>query len=92
MDMNAGRVVISSAGHDKGRLMLVVGAVGGRILVADGKERKLEHPKQKNLKHVQGTRRSIELEGLTDKKLRQTLGKMSAEPIIPISVHSADEI
>lgn len=80
MDMNAGRVVISSAGHDKGRLMLVVGADGDRVLVADGKERKLEHPKQKNLKHVQGTLSSIELEGLTDKKLRQTLGKMSAAP------------
>lgn len=90
MDMNAGRVVISSAGHDKGRLMLVVGAVGERVLVADGKERRLEHPKQKNLKHVQGTLHSIELEGLTDKKLRQTLNKMSADNTN--SRHSADEI
>lgn len=81
MEIKAGSVVISSAGHDKGRLMLVVGADGDRILVADGKERKLGHPKQKNLKHVQGTLRSIELEELTDKKLRQTLNKMSAEPI-----------
>lgn len=81
MEIKAGSVVISSAGHDKGRLMLVVGADGDRILVADGKERKLGHSKQKNLKHVQGTLRSIELEELTDKKLRQTLNKMSAEPI-----------
>lgn len=81
MEIKAGSVVISSAGHDKGRLMLVVGADGDRILVADGKERKLGHPKQKNLKHVQGTLRSIELEEQTDKKLRQTLNKMSAEPI-----------
>lgn len=81
MDMNAGRVVISSAGHDKGRLMLVVGADGDRLLVADGKERKLEHPKHKNLKHVRGTLNSIELEGLTDKKLRQTLNKMSGEHV-----------
>lgn len=80
MEFNAGRVVISSAGHDKGRLMLVVGADGGRLLVADGKERKLAHPKQKNLKHVQGTLLTIELEALTDKRLRQTLNRMSAEP------------
>lgn len=80
MEINVGRVVVSSAGHDKGRLMLVVGADGGRVLVADGKERKLAHPKQKNLKHVRGTLLSIELEALTDKKLRQTLGRMSAEP------------
>lgn len=78
MEIKTGSVVLSSAGHDKGRLMLVVGADGGRILVADGKERKLCSPKKKNIKHIQGTLSSIELEGLTDKRLRQTLNKMSA--------------
>ncbi len=80
MEIKAGSVVISSAGHDKGRLMLVVGADGGRILVADGKERKLCAPKKKNIRHIQGTLSSIELEGLTDKRLRRTLGQMSGEP------------
>ena len=80
MDIKAGCVVLSSAGHDKGRFMLVVGACGGRILVADGKERKLDSPKKKNIKHVRGTLSSIELEGLTDKRLRQELSKMSATP------------
>ena len=79
MEILTGRVVISSAGHDKGRFMLVVGADGGRLLVADGKERKLEHPKKKNTKHVRATSSSIELEGLTDKQLRKTLNKMSAQ-------------
>ena len=77
MEIMTGRVVISSAGHDKGRFMLVVGADGDRILVADGKERKLEHPKKKNIRHVRATSRSIELEGLTDKKLRRTLNEIS---------------
>lgn len=77
MEIKAGSVVISSAGHDKGRLLLVVGADGGRILTADGKERKLDDPKKKNIKHIRATSSSIELEGLTDKKLRQTLNKMS---------------
>ena len=80
MEIGTGSVVLSSAGHDKGRLMLVVGADSGRILVADGKERKLRSPKKKNIKHVRGTLSSIELEGLTDKRLRQTLGKLSATP------------
>lgn len=80
MEIKAGSVVISSAGHDKGRMMLVVGADGGRVLVADGKERKLGTPKKKNIRHIQGTLSSIELEGLTDKRLRQTLGKMSEKP------------
>lgn len=80
MEIKTGSVVISSAGHDKGRPMLVVGADGGKILVADGKERKLAAPKKKNIKHIQGTLSSIELEGLTDKKLRKTLGAMSRDP------------
>ena len=77
MEIMTGRVVISSAGHDKGRFMLVVGADGERILVADGKERKLDHPKKKNIRHIRATERTIELEGLTDKKLRKTLNEMS---------------
>ena len=77
MEITTGRVVISSAGHDKGRFMLVVGADGDRILVADGKERKLEHPKKKNIRHVRAIFQTIELEGLTDKKLRKTLNEMS---------------
>ncbi len=80
MEIKAGGVIISSAGHDKGRFMLVVGADGGKVQVADGKERKLAAPKNKNLKHVRATSMSIDVEGLTDKKLRQTLNKMSAKP------------
>lgn len=77
MDIMTGRVVISSAGHDKGRFMLVVGADGDRILVADGKERKLEHPKKKNIRHVRATERTIEPEGLTDKRLRRMLNELA---------------
>lgn len=77
MEIKTGSVIISSAGHDKGRFMLVVGADGGRYLVADGKERKLGAPKKKNIRHIRVTSYSIELEGLTDKKLRRTLIGMS---------------
>lgn len=73
-EIKPGSVVISSAGHDRGRPMVVVGADGGRVLVADGKERRLDSPKRKNIKHIRKTLKTIELEGLTDKKLRQTLG------------------
>lgn len=73
MDIRCGSVVISSAGHDKDRFMVVMGADGGFVFVADGKERKLDSPKKKNIKHIRRTLKEIELEGLTDKKLRQTL-------------------
>lgn len=71
--IKAGSVVISSAGHDCGRPMAVTAVEGGVVYVADGKERKLDSPKKKNIKHVRPTKSRIELEGLTDKKLRQTL-------------------
>ena len=77
MEIKLGSVVISSAGHDQGRWMLVVGADGGFVYVADGKERKLDSPKKKNIKHVRKTLSTIELEGLTDKKLRQMLRNYS---------------
>ena len=77
MEIKIGNVVISSAGHDCGRYMVVVGAEGGFVFVADGKERKLDSPKKKNIKHVRKTLSTIELEGLTDKKLRQMLRNYS---------------
>lgn len=71
--IKAGSVIISSAGHDCGRPMVATAVEGGVVYVADGKERKLNSPKKKNIKHVRPTKSTIELEGLTDKKLRQTL-------------------
>ncbi len=79
MEIGIGRVVISSAGHDSGRRMVVTGADGGFVFVADGKERRLDSPKKKNIKHVRATAASIELEGMTDKRLRQTLRALSRE-------------
>jgi large subunit ribosomal protein L14e len=48
-----GRVVISLRGHDRGRRFLVVGLVDERyVLIADGDTRKLEHPKKKQICHL----------------------------------------
>ena len=76
MNITAGTVVISRAGHDCGRAMLVVRTDGEYLFVADGKERKLEKPKKKNKKHVRATSRVIELAGLTDRSLRRTLREL----------------
>ena len=76
MNITAGTVVISRAGHDCGRAMLVVRNDGEFLFVADGKERKLEKPKKKNKKHVRVTSRVIEPAGLTDRSLRRTLREL----------------
>ncbi len=77
MEFEAGNVVISKAGRDKGYFLAVIGEENGNILVADGKERPLERPKKKNPKHLQKTNYKIDLEQLTDKKLRTHLRKLS---------------
>lgn len=77
MNIKAGSVVLSLAGHDKGRAMVVTRIDGGIVFVADGKERKLEKPKKKNKKHVRPTHLTIELSELTDKRLRRTLREMA---------------
>ncbi len=78
MDIKAGSVVLSLAGHDKGRAMVVTKIDGETVFVADGKERKLLKPKKKNIKHVRTTNRLIGLSEMTDKRLRRTLSEMFA--------------
>jgi len=48
-----GMFAISKAGHDKGRMYLVVGQEKDLVLLADGKTRTMENPKRKNTKHIQ---------------------------------------
>lgn len=45
-------IIVSAAGRDQGRLFYVIGTEGVYALIANGKDRKLEHPKRKKLKHV----------------------------------------
>lgn len=72
--METGTVVRSIAGHDKNLFYVVVGTEAGRVLIADGKRRKLEKPKAKNLCHVRPTRTVISKENqATNKKLRELL-------------------
>jgi len=51
---------------------------GGYALIADGKRRKLASPKRKNLRHLQRTDQFVELDGVTDKKLRNVLKQYQA--------------
>ena len=45
-------IIVSTAGRDQGKLFFVIGTEGVYVLIANGKDRKLEHPKRKKLKHV----------------------------------------
>lgn len=58
MEISKSDVIISIAGHDAGKLFYVIDTDGDYVLLANGKERKLENPKRKKLKHVRGVPRT----------------------------------
>ena len=74
INMQYAAVVKSVAGRDKGRWLAVVGEKEGFLLVADGKQRPLERPKQKNPKHIAITKHVLDKDCMsTNKKLRHAL-------------------
>lgn len=48
-----GMFAVSKAGHDKGRMYLVLREEAGYVYLADGRIRTIENPKKKKRKHVQ---------------------------------------
>lgn len=52
MEIGKSDIVRSIAGRDQGKLFYVIETDGAYVLMANGKERRLEQPKRKKLKHV----------------------------------------
>ena len=76
--MKVGQIVKSLAGHDKGDLAVIAGFENEKVLVCDGKHRKLCKPKCKNPKHLQETEMFLEPDSMaTNKMLRKTLNKIA---------------
>ena len=74
--MVRGQIVISTAGHDKGEMLVIAGFDKNRVLVCDGKQRKLERPKLKNPKHLMETGILLSEDSIaTNRKIRKTLNK-----------------
>ncbi len=55
MEYRIGQIVRSKAGRDNGKAFIVVGVEDNYVYLADGRTRKLESPKRKKLKHIQGS-------------------------------------
>ncbi len=73
MKLNTGSVVKAKAGRDNGGYFVVVSVDKDYCLIADGKSRKLAAPKRKNIKHLCFTNSMIDINGITDKRLRTLL-------------------
>ena len=53
-ELKIGSAVKVTAGKEKGLLFAVVGSSGERLLICDGRTRRLNTPKTKSVKHVAG--------------------------------------
>ena len=52
MDISKADIVMSLSGRDKEQLFYVLELQGEYVLYADGKSRRIEHPKRKKKKHI----------------------------------------
>ena len=83
-----GRLAFSKAGHDKGRLYLIVRQEGERVWLADGRTRSVQDPKEKNRKHIQPAGQEFSEEEVAsffenpawaDNRIRETIDRFYQE-------------
>lgn len=75
--MKRGLIALSLAGHDKNNFMVVLDANEKEALVCDGKSRKLEKPKRKNIIHLKATTKSLDEKILeSNRSIRIALGQL----------------
>ena len=69
-----GKIVISKKGRDMGKYLAVINCDKNYVFVADGKERKLETPKRKNIKHISITADALTKDQMkTNKSLKKAI-------------------
>ncbi len=77
MNVKRGLIVRAAAGRDMNSYFVVLSSDEKSAVIADGKSRKLEKPKRKNIKHLRPTGRMLDIDGMTDKKLRRALSEFT---------------
>ncbi len=78
MEFEKGCIVVSTAGRDKGKCLLVTNICQTHIEVCDGRERPLGRPKRKNPRHLKHTGMTLPGEWpVSDKALKKALAQIS---------------
>jgi len=67
LNENIGFFAESRAGHDKGKVFVIINASNEYVYLADGKSRTIANPKRKNIKHIQIIKKDV------DEKIRKKL-------------------
>ena len=73
MDIQKGSIVRAKAGRDKGSFFVVLSTENGYAMIADGRRRRVEHPKRKKLIHLAMTNTAHTGSLETNPKIKQIL-------------------
>lgn len=74
-----GRIVRSKAGHDKGKFYVVLRAAGKTVCLCDGNTHTINKPKCKNVKHVSITNTFMDMNLLSDLKVKNFLSEFAKQ-------------
>ena len=78
--LERGTVVRSLAGRDKDKLLAVMQVSENLVTVCDGKERPVDRPKSKNIRHVKEVGFTLtEQDTSSDRLLKKALARLNAE-------------
>lgn len=69
----AGMLARSTAGHDEGRIYIIVRSERAYVYLVDGKIRTLDRPKKKKKKHIQPIHAEHDMAGADDPTIRRIL-------------------
>lgn len=75
----AGMLARSKAGHDKGKVYVIIEVDDTYVYLADGSIRTLGHLKKKKKKHVQVILREYNVTAVDDTRIRRILKEWSME-------------
>lgn len=74
-----GMLVRSKAGHDAGKVYVIIGVEGEYVYLADGKIKTIARPKKKRKKHTQIILNKYDITNADDVKIKRILKEWNKE-------------
>ena len=74
-----GMLAISKAGHDTGKVYVIIGVDEAYVYLADGRIRTLAHLKRKKKKHVQMINKKYDISVIDDVAIKRILKEWNKE-------------
>ncbi len=81
MEFEKGMLARSKAGHDAGKVFVIVDVDDMYVYLADGAGRPLAHPKKKKKKHVQIIKEKNDIAKADDGRIKEILNKWRKENV-----------